>query len=111
MRVSSRLRHAAMVAALLGLAGSVSVASAAPTDSRSKTDISPILVRGEVEKQQHGGDSGHLPARNEGFEFISSLELSGEFGDVTPEVLRATAAKYLVPEKDWTLAVLPKKGK
>lgn len=43
--------------------------------------------------------------------FDAIRRLGRDFGDVTPEVLRATAAKYLVPEKDWTLAVLPKKGK
>lgn len=35
--------------------------------------------------------------------------LGRDFGEVTPQVLQATAAKYLVPEKDWTLAVLPRK--
>ena len=36
-------------------------------------------------------------------------QLGRDFGAVTPEVLQATAARYLVPEKDWTLAVLPRK--
>ncbi|MGP7795072.1 M16 family metallopeptidase [Sphingomonas sp. CLY1604] len=43
--------------------------------------------------------------------FDAIRHLGRDFGDVTPDVLQATAAKYLVPEKDWTLAVLPKKGK
>jgi zinc protease len=29
---------------------------------------------------------------------------------VTPASLQQTAAKYLVPSKDWTLAVLPRKA-
>jgi zinc protease len=41
----------------------------------------------------------------------ATRRLGRDFGDVTPEVLQATAAKYLVPAKDWTLAVLPRKGK
>ena len=34
-----------------------------------------------------------------------------DYAEFMPEVLQATAAKYLVPAKDWTLAVLPRKGK
>ena len=39
----------------------------------------------------------------------ATRRLGRDFGDVTPAVLQATAAKYLVPAKDWTLAVLPTK--
>ncbi|AIT06284.1 peptidase M16 [Sphingomonas taxi] len=41
----------------------------------------------------------------------ATRRIGRDFGDVTPDVLQATAAKYLVPAKDWTLAVLPRKGK
>ena len=58
---------------------------------RSKTDISPILVRGAVESAQHGGDAGHLPARRENFELVSKVELKGKFGDVTPESIADVA--------------------
>jgi zinc protease len=39
----------------------------------------------------------------------ATRRLGRDFGEVTPAVLQATAAKYLVPDKDWTLAVLPTK--
>ncbi|MEH3157788.1 MAG: insulinase family protein [Sphingomonas taxi] len=39
----------------------------------------------------------------------ATRRLGRDFGEVTPQVLQATAAKYLVPGKDWTLAVLPRK--
>jgi hypothetical protein len=88
VRVFSRLRQAALGAAVLGLAGTVgTAAAAAPNEARSKTDISPILVVGEVEKNQHGGDAGHLPARKENWEVVSKLKLSG----VTPESIADVA--------------------
>ncbi|MBS0283770.1 MAG: hypothetical protein JSS15_05055, partial [Proteobacteria bacterium] len=31
-----------------------------------------------------------------------------DLAGITPENLQATAAKYLRPDKDWTLAVLPR---
>ena len=34
--------------------------------------------------------------------------IGSDYGAVTPAVLQATAAKYLVPGKDWTMTVLPK---
>jgi len=39
----------------------------------------------------------------------ATRQIGRDYGAVTPEVLQATAAKYLVPDKDWTLAVLPRK--
>ena len=43
------------------------------------------------------------PARAE-----ATRSLVTDMTSITPEVLQATAAKYLRPEKDWTMAVLPK---
>ena len=43
------------------------------------------------------------PARIE-----ASRSLVGDMTSITPETLQATAAKYLKPEKDWTMAVMPK---
>jgi len=40
--------------------------------------------------------------------FEATRRIGRDFGDVTPAVLQQTAAKYLVPGKDWTMAVLPK---
>ena len=34
--------------------------------------------------------------------------LVSDYMGITPQTLQATAAKYLRPEKDWTLKVLPK---
>jgi zinc protease len=44
------------------------------------------------------------PARIE-----SSRSLVGDMTGITPEALQATAAKYLRPDRDWTMAVLPRK--
>jgi zinc protease len=46
------------------------------------------------------------PARLE-----ATRRIGRDFGAVNPAVLRQTAAKYLVPGKDWTMAVVPAKGK
>ncbi len=43
------------------------------------------------------------PARIE-----ASRSLVSDMTGITPETLQATAAKYLRPEKDWTMAVVPK---
>ena len=40
----------------------------------------------------------------------ASQSLVGDMTGVTPESLQATAAKYLRPEKDWTMAVVPKEA-
>ena len=32
-----------------------------------------------------------------------------DLASITPQTLQATAAKYLQPDKDWTLAVVPRK--
>lgn len=53
--------------------------------------------------QTSGG--AYDPARLE-----ASASLVSDMTGITPEALQATAAKYLAPEKDWTLAVLPKKA-
>jgi zinc protease len=39
----------------------------------------------------------------------ATRRIGRDFGEVTPAVLQAAAAKYLLPAKDWTMAVLPKK--
>ena len=36
--------------------------------------------------------------------------LAQDFVTITPEQLQAVAAKYLRPDKDWTLEVVPAKG-
>jgi zinc protease len=38
----------------------------------------------------------------------ASQSLVSDFTTITPALLQATAAKYLKPEKDWTMAVVPK---
>ncbi len=38
----------------------------------------------------------------------ATRRIGRDYGAVTPATLQATAAKYLVPEKDWTMAVVPK---
>jgi zinc protease len=38
----------------------------------------------------------------------ATQSLVTDMTSITPQVLQATAAKYLRPEKDWTMAVLPK---
>ncbi|WP_210358217.1 M16 family metallopeptidase [Sphingomonas beigongshangi] len=40
----------------------------------------------------------------------ATQRIGRDFGAVTPASLQQTAAKYLVPSKDWTLAVLPRKA-
>ena len=37
----------------------------------------------------------------------ATRRIGSDFGAVTPQVLQQTAAKYLVPGKDWTMAVVP----
>ena len=59
--------------------------------TRTKSDISPVLVHGASGSGQHGGNSGHLPARRENFDFVSKLKLTGKFGDVTPESIADVA--------------------
>jgi zinc protease len=39
----------------------------------------------------------------------ATRRIGRDFGAVTPASLQQTAARYLVPAKDWTLAVLPRK--
>ncbi|MBI0476305.1 insulinase family protein [Sphingomonas sp. MA1305] len=41
--------------------------------------------------------------------FEATRRIGRDFGAVTPISLQQTAAKYLVPDKDWTMAVLPRK--
>jgi len=41
--------------------------------------------------------------------FAATATIVRDFAAVTPQVLQQTAAKYLVPGRDWTMAVLPKK--
>ena len=38
----------------------------------------------------------------------ASQSLVSDMTSITPETLQATAAKYLRPDKDWTMTVLPK---
>ncbi len=38
----------------------------------------------------------------------ATANLGRDFGSITPEQLQAVAAKYLRPERDWTMEVLPK---
>ena len=38
----------------------------------------------------------------------ASQSLVGDMTSITPETLQTTAAKYLRPDRDWTMAVLPK---
>ena len=89
MRVSRFVRQTAIAAAILALPTSVAVASAggAAPATRDTSDISPVLVHGASGSGQHGGNSGHLPARSENFEFVSKLKLSG----VTPESIADVA--------------------
>lgn len=51
------------------------------------------------------GGAAYDPARLEALH-----ALVDDLAAVTPENLRATAAKYLRPDRDWTLAVLPRKA-
>jgi hypothetical protein len=84
-----------VAAAILALPTSVTIASAATTPEKvnPKSDISPVLVHGGSVGSggQHGSESGHLPARRENFELVSKLELTGRFGDVTPESIADVA--------------------
>ena len=41
----------------------------------------------------------------------ATRNLAADFVSITPEQLQAVAAKYLRPDKDWTLEVVPGKGK
>jgi hypothetical protein len=85
-----------VAAAILALPTSVTIASAATTTTTKvnpKTDISPVPVYGGSVGSggQHGGEGGHLPARSENFELVSKLELTGRFGDITPEQIADVA--------------------
>ncbi len=89
MRVSRYVRRTVIAAAIVALPTSVAVASAggARTDTRDTSDISPVLVHGASGSGQHGGNTGHLPARRENFELVSKLKLTG----VTPESIADVA--------------------
>jgi zinc protease len=40
----------------------------------------------------------------------ASQSLVSDMTGITPATMQAVAAKYLRPDKDWTMAVVPEKG-